>query len=172
VRTDPKRRLASLAATNSRPEHHFSMNRHPPTQAAFDSGNGSCQGRTSFDGGLLMKVAEPEPRCFQRRGSLSETIAPANEFDLVLTGPGTTIQPPPSAHGGFGRHKIRPAVNCDSCAGSVRLSLEIGCLPQLGSWRIYRRTAAGLYLPLAQHPQPSSYCKFAAAVLAYGQPTI
>jgi hypothetical protein len=30
---------------------------------------GSCQGRTSLDGGLLMKVAEPEPRCFQQRGS-------------------------------------------------------------------------------------------------------
>jgi hypothetical protein len=46
------------------------MNRHPPTQADFDSGNGSCQGRTSLDGSLLMKVAEPEPRCFERRGSL------------------------------------------------------------------------------------------------------
>jgi len=37
------------------------MNRHPPTQADFDNGDGSCHGRTSFDGGLLMKVAEPEP---------------------------------------------------------------------------------------------------------------
>ena len=69
VRANPEHRLASLAATNSRPQHHFSMNRHPPTQAAFDRGNGSCQGRTSFDGGLLMKVAEPEPRCLERRGS-------------------------------------------------------------------------------------------------------
>jgi hypothetical protein len=69
VRTNPERRLASLAATSSRPEHHFSMNRHPPTQAAFDSGNSSCQGKTSFDGGLLLKVAEPEPRCFEQRGS-------------------------------------------------------------------------------------------------------
>jgi hypothetical protein len=33
--------------------------RHPPTQADFDNGNGSCQGRTSLDGDLLMKVAEP-----------------------------------------------------------------------------------------------------------------
>jgi hypothetical protein len=39
------------------------MNRHLPAQADFDNGNGSCQGRTSFDGGLHMKVAEPEPRC-------------------------------------------------------------------------------------------------------------
>jgi hypothetical protein len=61
--TNPEHRLASLAAANALPENHFSMNRHPPTQADFDNGNGSCQGRTSFDGGLLMKVAEPEPRC-------------------------------------------------------------------------------------------------------------
>jgi hypothetical protein len=46
------------------------MHRHPPTQAAFDNGNGSWQRRTSFDGGLLMKVARPEPRRFERRGSL------------------------------------------------------------------------------------------------------
>ena len=70
VRTNPEHRLAPLAAANALPENHFSMNRHPPTQADFDNGNGSCQGRTSFDGGLLMKVAEPEPRCFERRGSL------------------------------------------------------------------------------------------------------
>jgi hypothetical protein len=63
VRTNPEQRLASLAATNSLPENHFSMNRHPPTQADFDNGNDSCQRRTSFDGDLLMKVAEPEPRC-------------------------------------------------------------------------------------------------------------
>jgi hypothetical protein len=49
VRANPEHRLASLAATNSRPENHFSMNRHPPTEAAFDNSNGSCQGRTSFD---------------------------------------------------------------------------------------------------------------------------
>jgi hypothetical protein len=46
------------------------MSLHPPTQADFDNGNASCQGKTSLDGGLLMKVAEPEPRCFERRGSL------------------------------------------------------------------------------------------------------
>jgi len=69
VRTNPECCLARLAATNALPENHFSMN-HPPTQADFDNGSASWQGRTSFDGGLLMKVAEPEPRCFQRRGSL------------------------------------------------------------------------------------------------------
>ena len=64
VRTNPEHRLALLAATNSLPENHFAMNHHSPTQADFDNGNGSCQGRTSFDGGLLMKVAQPEPRCW------------------------------------------------------------------------------------------------------------
>ena len=68
--TNPEHRLASLAAANALPENHFSVNRHPPTQADFDNGNASWQGRTSFDGGLLMKVAEPEPRCLERRGSL------------------------------------------------------------------------------------------------------
>src|SRR5215467_5459154 len=70
VRANPEHRLASLAATNPRPENHFSMNRHPPIGAAFDKSNGSCEGGTSFDGALLMKVAKPEPRCFERRGSL------------------------------------------------------------------------------------------------------
>jgi len=68
VRTNPEHRLASLAATNSLPEKYFSVNRHPPTQADFDSGNGSCQGRNSFDGGLLMKVANPEPRWLPTAG--------------------------------------------------------------------------------------------------------
>ena len=68
--TNPEHRLASLAAANALPENHFSLNRHPPTQADFDNGNGSCQGRTSFDGGLLIKVAKPEPHCFERRGFL------------------------------------------------------------------------------------------------------
>ena len=61
--TNPEHRLASLAAANALPENHFPMNCHPPTQADFDKGNGSCQGRTSLDGDLLLKVAEPEPRC-------------------------------------------------------------------------------------------------------------
>jgi hypothetical protein len=70
VRANPEHRLASLAATKSRSENHFCMNRHLLTPAGFDNGNGSCQGRTSFDGGLLMKVAKPEPRCLEQRGSL------------------------------------------------------------------------------------------------------
>jgi hypothetical protein len=70
VRANPEHRLAPRAAANALPEKHFSMSLHPPTPADFDNGNGSCQGRTSFDGGLLMKVAKPEPRCFERRGSL------------------------------------------------------------------------------------------------------
>jgi len=67
--TNPEHRLASLAAANPLPKNHFSINRHPPRQADFDNGNGSCQGKTSLDGDLLMKVAEPEPRCFDQRGS-------------------------------------------------------------------------------------------------------
>ena len=67
--TNPEHRLAPLAAADALPKNHFSMNRHPPGQADFDNDNGSCQLRTSFDGGLLMKVAKPEPRCFEQRGS-------------------------------------------------------------------------------------------------------
>jgi hypothetical protein len=80
VRANPEHRLASLAATNSRPENHFCMNRHPPTEAAFDKGNGSCERRSSFDGRLLMKVAKPEPRCFERRGSLPPSQATIQFF--------------------------------------------------------------------------------------------
>jgi len=62
MRANPEHRLALPAAANALPENHFAMSLHPPTQADFDNGNGSCQRRTSFDGGLLMKVAKPEPR--------------------------------------------------------------------------------------------------------------
>ena len=55
--TNPEHRPASLAAANPLPENNFSVNRHPRSQADFDNGNGSCQRKTSFDGGLLMKVA-------------------------------------------------------------------------------------------------------------------
>jgi hypothetical protein len=75
VRANPEHRLASLAATNPRPENPFSMNRHPPTGAAFDNCNGSCEGGTSFDGVLRMKVAKPGPRCFYQRGSLPPSKA-------------------------------------------------------------------------------------------------
>ena len=70
VRANPEHRLAPLAAANPLPENHIAMNLHPPTQADFDNGNGSCQGKTSLDGDLLMKVAEPGPRWFEQRGSL------------------------------------------------------------------------------------------------------
>ena len=43
VCTNPEHRLASLAATNSLPENHLSVNRHPPTQADFDNGSSSCR---------------------------------------------------------------------------------------------------------------------------------
>jgi hypothetical protein len=41
MRANPEHRLASRAAANALPENHFSMNRHPPTQADFDNGNRS-----------------------------------------------------------------------------------------------------------------------------------
>ena len=80
VRANPEHRLAPLAAANALPENHFSLSLHPPTQADFDNGNGSCQGKTSFDGDLLLKVAEPEPRCFERRGSLPPSPATIHAF--------------------------------------------------------------------------------------------
>ena len=85
VATNPEHRLASRAAANALPENHFAMSLHPPRQADFDNGNGSCQGRTRFHGGLLMKVAEPEPRCFQRRGSLPPP-KPQYKFSLECSG--------------------------------------------------------------------------------------
>jgi hypothetical protein len=69
VRANPEDRLASLAATNPRPENHFSMNRHRCAPAGFDNGNGSCQGGNSFDGGLRMKVAQQNPAAWKQRGS-------------------------------------------------------------------------------------------------------
>jgi hypothetical protein len=81
VRANPEHRLAPLAAANALPENHFAMSLHPPTQADFDNGNGSCQGRTSFDGGLLMKVAEPEPRC-SNGGVLYRLPKPQYKFSL------------------------------------------------------------------------------------------
>jgi len=47
--TDPEHRMASLTAAHPLPKNHFFQNRHPPTQADFDNGNGPCQGRTSFE---------------------------------------------------------------------------------------------------------------------------
>ena len=79
VRTNPECCLAPLATTDALPENHFSMN-HPPTQADFDIGSASWQVRTSFDGGPLMKAAGPEPRCFQRRGSLPPSQATIQSF--------------------------------------------------------------------------------------------
>jgi hypothetical protein len=81
VRTNPEHRLASLAAANPLPENHFALNCHPPPQADFDNGNGSCEGRTSFDGGLHTKVAEPEPRC-SNGGVLLPAFQPQYNFSL------------------------------------------------------------------------------------------
>jgi len=82
---NPEHRLASLAAANALPENHFSMNRHPPRRADFDNGNGSCQGRTSLDGGLLMKVAELEPRC-SNGGVLYRLPKPQYKLSLKCSG--------------------------------------------------------------------------------------
>jgi hypothetical protein len=48
MRTDPEHRLASLVAANSLPQNCFSLRLHPPTQADFDKGNDSCQGRNQL----------------------------------------------------------------------------------------------------------------------------
>ena len=69
VRADPEHHLAFRAAANPEPANHFPTNRHRSPPAGFDNGNGSCQGGNSLDGILRMKVAKPEPRCLQRRGS-------------------------------------------------------------------------------------------------------
>jgi hypothetical protein len=81
------------------------MNRHPPTQAGFDNGNGSCQGKTSFDGDLPMKVAQPEPRCLERRGSLPPSKSPYNfslECLMLMIGrmiaPSARMMSPSSYH--------------------------------------------------------------------------
>jgi len=90
VRTSPEHRLASLAAANPLPENHLWMNCHPPTQADFDNGNGSCHGGSSFQGGLLRKVAKREPRCFQQRGLYRlpshNTIFSSNVLAVMIDG--------------------------------------------------------------------------------------
>jgi len=70
MRTNPEHRLASLATANALPQNHFSMNRHPPTQADFDKGNGSCQGRTSLDGDLAHEGCRARTPLLERRGCL------------------------------------------------------------------------------------------------------
>jgi hypothetical protein len=67
------------------------MNRHPPTQADFDNGNGSCQVRTSFDDGLLTKVAEPETPLLPTAGFSTafpshHTIFPWNVWMPMIDG--------------------------------------------------------------------------------------
>jgi hypothetical protein len=44
---NPKYRPAIRVAAKPLPENHFSVNRHPRLQAAFDNGCGSCQGKTN-----------------------------------------------------------------------------------------------------------------------------
>ena len=79
--TNPEHHLASLAAANALPENHFSLNRHPPRQADFDNGNGSCQGRTSFDGGLLMNVGcRRSGRCPAIRESRTQSILASGSY--------------------------------------------------------------------------------------------
>ena len=56
------RRPSSLSSPGALPRLRLRLIRHPRTQADFDHGNGSCQGRVSFGGGLLMKVAKLGPR--------------------------------------------------------------------------------------------------------------
>jgi hypothetical protein len=80
--TNPENRLASLAAANALPENHFSMNRHPPGQADFDNGNGSCQGRTSFDGAFSHEGCQAGTPLLERRGSPTRPSKP--QYNLSL----------------------------------------------------------------------------------------
>lgn len=40
LRAEEERRLAFTAQTNSQPQLHFALNRHPPSPAGLDNGNG------------------------------------------------------------------------------------------------------------------------------------
>lgn len=44
ARANPKYRPAIRVAAKPLPENNFSVNRHPLLKAAFDKGDGSCQG--------------------------------------------------------------------------------------------------------------------------------
>jgi hypothetical protein len=55
------------------------MNRHACSQAALDNGYGSVAGYNQLECGGLTKVAIPEPRRFDRRGSF-----PLPAFDATL----------------------------------------------------------------------------------------
>jgi hypothetical protein len=47
TRADPKHRAAARIMAKPQPEYNFPMNRHPHSQAAFDNGCGSCQGKVN-----------------------------------------------------------------------------------------------------------------------------
>jgi hypothetical protein len=79
MRANPEHCLASLAAANALPENHFSMN-HPPTQADFDNGNGSCQGRTSFNGWPSHEGCRARTPLLERRGSPTAFQATIQSF--------------------------------------------------------------------------------------------
>jgi hypothetical protein len=67
---NPKYRPAIRVAAKPLPENHFSVNRHPRLQAAFDNGCGSCQGKvnsglpSSWHEGYLQRTP-----LLQQRGS-------------------------------------------------------------------------------------------------------
>jgi hypothetical protein len=84
MRTDPEHRLASLVAANSLPQNYpcasIRPHRRTLTRATIHA-----RVETSFDGSLLMKVAKPEPRCFEQRGSLPPS-KPQYNFSLKCFG--------------------------------------------------------------------------------------
>ena len=49
VLTDIEYRVTCATAANPRMENHFAVNRHAPSLAGLDNGNGSWQVGTSFD---------------------------------------------------------------------------------------------------------------------------
>ena len=79
VGAQKKQRAAFTAQAKPWPQNHFANNRHAHSQAALDNGLGFVAGWNQFDCGGLTKVAIPEPRRFQRRGSF-----PFSAFDATL----------------------------------------------------------------------------------------
>jgi hypothetical protein len=81
---NPKYRPAIRVAAKPLPENHFSVNRHPRLQAAFDNDCGSCQG----------KVNSGLPS-FWHEGRLQRTpLLDTAGFFLKPPSPGNTLQLP------------------------------------------------------------------------------
>lgn len=82
VYANPEHRPAARITANSMPKNNFPTNRHPPQQAAFDKGNGSCQGKTNSMAAFVgMKAADKEPRC-SNSGVLFYRLLPKTPYNF------------------------------------------------------------------------------------------